>query len=114
MKKIGILFSFVLVAIIFYQCNPARKAKASTPVISYNNNIQTLVMNNCAPCHIPEKGGKKLALDNYHAVKDNLADIVTRIELHPGEKGFMPFKRARLSDSTIAVFRLWKEQGMAE
>lgn len=114
MKKIGVLFSFVLVACIFYQCNPARKANASTPLVTYNNDIHTLVMDNCAPCHIPEKGGKKLPLDNYTATKENIADIVTRIELHPGDKGFMPFKRARLSDSTIAVFRQWKAQGMAE
>lgn len=114
MKKSLVLGSFILVACIFYQCNPARKANASIPVTTYMNNIHTLVMNNCAPCHIPEKGGKKKALDSYTAVKDNLPDIIKRIEMHPGEKGFMPFKRDRLSDSTIAVFKAWQADGMAE
>lgn len=114
MKKTFVLASFILVACIFYQCNPARKANASVPATTYSNNIQTLIMNNCSPCHIPEKGGKKKALDTYAAAKDNLAEIIKRIEMHPGEKGFMPFKKDRLSDSAIAVFKTWQADGMAE
>ena len=114
MKKTLILASFVFAAFIFYQCNPARKTSASIPVTTYTNNVHTLVMNNCSPCHIPEKGGKKKSLDNYTAVKDNLPEIIKRIEMHPGEKGFMPFKRERLNDSTIAVFKAWQAEGMAE
>jgi hypothetical protein len=35
--------------------------------------------------------------------------------LNPGERGFMPFKKtAKLSDSTIAVFKQWKEDGLGE
>ena len=85
-----------------------------TQEITNTNNVHTLVMNNCSPCHIPEKGGKKKALDNYTAVKDNLPEIIKRIEMYPGEKGFMPFKRERLNDSTIAVFKAWQAEGMAE
>lgn len=114
MKKTLVLSSFIFVACIFYQCNPARKASASVPAITYTNNVHTLVMDNCSPCHIPEKGGKKKALDSYAAVKDNLPEIIKRIEMHPGEKGFMPFKKDRLSDSTIAVFKAWQEAGMIE
>ncbi|MBA2499344.1 MAG: cytochrome c [Chitinophagaceae bacterium] len=114
MKKFLVLGSFILFACIFYQCNPTRKANAFIPVTTYTNNVHTLVMNNCAPCHMPDKGGKKKALDSYTAVKDNLPDIIKRIEMHPGEKGFMPFKRDRLSDSSIAVFKDWQADGMAE
>ena len=114
MKKTLILASFIFAAFIFYQCNPARKTSASIPVTTYTDNVHTLVMNNCSPCHIPEKGGKKKALNNYTAVKDNLPEIIKRIEMHPGEKGFMPFKRDRLNDSTIAVFKAWQAEGMAE
>jgi hypothetical protein len=53
-------------------------------------------------------------LNTYTAVSSSIDDIVTRIQLHPGEKGFMPFKRARLSDSTINVFKQWKADGLLE
>ena len=36
------------------------------------------------------------------------------IQLNPGEKGFMPFKHPKLSDSTINVFVKWKEDGLLE
>jgi hypothetical protein len=71
-------------------------------------------MNNCSPCHIPAKGGNKKAYDNYGNVKNDIDDIIRRISLNPGDRGFMPFKHAKLSDSTIAVFVKWKADGLAE
>ena len=39
--------------------------------------------------------------------------MINRIELHPGEKGFMPFKGIRLSDSSINLLKQWKADGLA-
>lgn len=113
MKKSILVVLMIVTVAIFSNCHSSRKAMAETKV-TYENNMQTLVMNNCAPCHIPSKGGNKKALDNYVALKDNIDYVIHRIELHPGEKGFMPFKRDRLSDSTISVFKKWKEDGMLQ
>jgi hypothetical protein len=38
--------------------------------------------------------------------------MIARIELNPGQKGFMPCKRSKLSDSTINVFKQWRDSGM--
>ena len=95
---------------IFSNCHSAKKAAA--PKFTYENNIQTLVISNCTPCHIPSKGGNKKALDSYDSTKANISEMIRRINLNPLDKGFMPFKHEKLSESTIAVFMQWKEQGM--
>lgn len=115
MKKILLLCSILTTVILFSNCGASKKAQTVTvPKMTYDNNIQTLVMNHCSPCHIPAKGGNKEPLDGYEKVKTNIDEILRRIELNPGEKGYMPFKKAKLSDSTIAVFKLWKADGLLQ
>lgn len=81
--------------------------------VTYEANVQKLVVANCSPCHIPASGGNKLALDTYEGVSKNIDDIINRIEKNPTDRGFMPFKHAKLSDSTINVFKQWKADGLA-
>lgn len=102
---------------MFSYCSGSKKAasKAEAPRLAYENGIHTLIVGYCSPCHIPEKGGKKKAYDTYESVKGDIDEIIRRIELDPHERGFMPFKKTqKLSDSTIAVFKKWKEEGLAE
>jgi hypothetical protein len=40
--------------------------------------------------------------------------MLTRINLNPGDRGFMPFKHPKLSDNTINVFAQWKKDGLLE
>jgi hypothetical protein len=114
MKKFLILAGVMTTVILFSNCHSAKKASAEivAPKTTYQNSIQTLVVNNCSPCHIPSKGGNKKPLDTYDAAKTNIDDMIHRIELNPTDKGFMPFKHAKLSDSTIAVFKQWRDNGM--
>jgi uncharacterized membrane protein len=117
MKSYYVLLLLTATAIIFSYCGSSKKAasKKETAKLVYENNLQTLVVANCSPCHIPEKGGKKKAYDNYANVKSDIDDIIRRIELNPTDKGFMPFRKTeKLSDSTIAVFKQWKEDGSLE
>lgn len=114
MKTFSLLALTAAVIIIFSYCNTAKKAAATPPKLTYANNIQSLVTSKCSPCHIPDKGGKKKPLNNYEAVRSTIDDMVHRIELNPDEKGFMPFKRSKLSDSTINVFKQWKADGLRE
>jgi len=112
MKKYYLPVLLVMTAIIFSYCHSSKKATTAAPKLSYENNIQTLIAANCSPCHIPSKGGNKKPLDTYTAAHDNIDDIIRRIELNPTDKGFMPFKKPKLNDSTIAVFRQWKTDGL--
>lgn len=117
MKKYHLLLLLTAIALTFSYCKSSKKAMASkTPAKTvYANELQTVIVGKCSPCHIPEKGGKKKAYDNYANVKSDIDDIIRRIELNPHERGFMPFKsETKLNDSTIAVFKKWKEDGMLE
>jgi uncharacterized membrane protein len=116
MKKYYFLLPLIAVTLIFSYCKSSKKlAAAAPPKMVFENSLQTLIVGNCSPCHIPEKGGKKKAYDNYANVKSDIDEIIRRVELNPTEKGFMPFrKETKLSDSTIAVFKKWKEDGMLE
>ncbi|HEY0356223.1 MAG TPA: hypothetical protein VGC29_08470 [Flavisolibacter sp.] len=110
MRKIALLFIFFTAALLQF-CSPARRARKEAPKVTYENHLQPIIVNNCSPCHIPPKGNKE-PLNTYEAVKKNIDESIRRINLNPGEKGFMPFKHAKLPDSTIQVFVQWKNDGM--
>ena len=114
MKKFCIVLVFVL-AMALQFCRTSKKSQSAmaTTKITYMANVQPTIAANCSPCHIPPKGSKK-ALDNYDSAKSSIDDIVSRIQKQPDEKGFMPFKHPKLSDSTIMVFVNWKKDGLAE
>lgn len=116
MKKFLLVTVIAAVLIAFSNCNPGKKA-ASTPVpkSTYTADLSIVIMNNCVPCHIPAKGGRKKAFDNYASVITDIDEMIRRIELNPTDKGFMPFKKTeKLNDSTIAVFKKWKDDGLLE
>jgi mono/diheme cytochrome c family protein len=114
MKKIFVSSLMIIMAMFLSYCHTAKKAAAAAPVVSYESNIQPLIMASCAPCHVPSKGGNKEALDNYGNAKKDIDDIIRRIQLNPDEKGFMPMKHPKMSDADIAVFKAWKETGLTE
>jgi len=113
MKKLLLLAIISGGVIFFTYCSSAKKAAAKTSV-SYASDVQPIISDKCAPCHIPEKGGKVAALNTYDKVKGEIGDIIRRIELNPGDRGFMPFKHPKLSDSTINVFKQWRDGGFAQ
>lgn len=113
MQKVSIIFSILFIAIFFSYCSSSKKASGAAP-LTYETSLVSIINEKCTPCHIPEKGGKVKPLNTYEAVRADIDDIIRRISLNPGEKGFMPFKHDKLSDSTIAVFKQWKEDGLRE
>ncbi|MEO5592775.1 MAG: hypothetical protein ABIR15_04700 [Chitinophagaceae bacterium] len=115
MKKLYVSSLIVMMAVFFSYCHTAKKAAApATAALTYETNIQPIIVSSCSPCHIPAKGGNKEALDTYTNVTKEIDGVLRRIQLNPDEKGFMPFKHPKLSDSTIAVIKQWKDSGMAE
>jgi mono/diheme cytochrome c family protein len=118
MKKCFVIAGMMVLATLLYNCSGSKKATASAPpppvASNYETNVKTVIEANCSPCHIPAKGGNKKAYDNFANVKTDIDDIIRRIELNPTDRGFMPFKHPKLSDSTIAVFKKWKTDGTLE
>jgi hypothetical protein len=113
MRKLLLFGALAAFAVLLTQCRSGRASK-SQQKLTYVDDIQPMIASKCTPCHIPDKGGKVEPLNTYASAKSHIDDIIRRIELHPGEKGYMPFKKPRLSDSAINVFKQWKTDGMPE
>ena len=104
--------------ICFAYCSSSKKI-ASIPAppllkTTYVSNVQSIVAQKCSPCHFPEKGGNKAPLNTKASLAEEIDNVISRIEMHPGDNGFMPFRQQRLSDSLINVFKKWKADGLVE
>jgi uncharacterized membrane protein len=116
MKKFYVFAAIAILSIALTYCSSAKKAAkaAATSKATYTSTMAPVVAASCAPCHIAGKGNKK-PYDNYANVKTDIDEIIRRIDLNPGDKGFMPFRRAtKLSADTIAMFKKFKEDGLLE
>lgn len=116
MKKIFIMMALGSAALVLSNCGSSKKvAAAEVPKLTYSGNLQMVIADKCAPCHIPSKGGNKRPYDNFANVKSDIDEIIRRVELNPTDRGFMPFKKpAKLSDSTINLFKQWRTDGLLE
>jgi len=98
-------------------CSPAKKSAAKQPEVpklTFAANVLPLIQMKCSPCHIAPDGKKKHYV-TYDVVKADIDSMIRRVNLNPGEKGFMPFKKTeKIPDSLIAVFVKWKADGMLE
>jgi uncharacterized membrane protein len=113
-KKLFILGIGIIVLSLQY-CKPAFTNKNKEPLISYNKDIQPLMLQRCTPCHFPEQGRKEM-LNTYETTKTHLNDIIHRIQLPEDDKEFMPFKSKRtpLNKEEIELFKSWLAQNMPE
>jgi nitrate/TMAO reductase-like tetraheme cytochrome c subunit len=97
-------------------CSTSKKVQstsANSAKITYAANVQPVIAATCSPCHIPPEGKKK-PYDNYNAVKNDIDEILVRVQKNPGEKGFMPARHPKLPDSTIQMLAQWKKDGLPE
>lgn len=115
MKKLLFLLVLASGSLVLVKCGTSKKAAAANSGPSYGKEVMAVVQANCTPCHVPDKGGRKKAYDNYENVKADIDDIIRRIELEPGQRGFMPFKKEqKIDQASIDVFKKWKEMGMPQ
>jgi cytochrome c553 len=114
MKKLLVFSALAALACTLTYCNASKKATAKKPKMNYEADVKAVIEANCSPCHIPAKGGRKQPLDSYAALTKNIDDILRRVQLNPTDRGFMPDRRAKLSDSTINILKQWKADGMLE
>lgn len=113
MRKIFAALSLFAAVLLFQFCSSSKKTTAAAPPVNYETNVKPLIAATCAPCHIAGQGNKK-SLDNYANAKEYADDIIARIQKNPGERGFMPMRHEKLSDSSITVFTEWKKAGLLE
>lgn len=115
MKKIQVLIILVICSLLLTYCSASRKGAKKVPPTTYSTDLSVVIASNCAPCHIPAKGGNKKPYDNYANVKADIDEMIRRIELNPADRGFMPFRKTeKLPADVVAVFKKWKTDGMLE
>jgi hypothetical protein len=114
MRKLSLALALFAAVLLFQFCSSTKSTTAAAPVaVNFEKNIKPVIQATCAPCHIAGQGNKK-SLDNYTNAKEFADDIIARIQKNPGERGFMPMRHDKLTDSTIAVFVDWKKAGLLE
>lgn len=119
--KLRFIFLILLLATIFIQCSGPKKVTAvksetkPLKLVSYATDIKPILLKHCTPCHFPETGKKKF-LDTYQSARDNIMDIIARVQLNRSDEKFMPFKLKKepLSDSLITILKTWRSSGMTE
>lgn len=121
MKKIIFSIATISLIVFFSYCTSSKKTttaamntETAKSNITYHGMVQEIITARCAPCHIPARGGKKLALDNYDAITKNIDEIIHRVSLPMGEKGYMPKKNVPLGADSIAILKNWAAGGFAK
>lgn len=76
----------------------------------YTTDIKPIIEAKCTPCHFPDKGGNKAALDNFATVSNNITEVLERVQKKPDERGFMPFrsKKDPLTPAEIASLKAFQ------
>jgi hypothetical protein len=117
-KKL-LISSLLLTVLTMPFCFAPKKAimqdDMAAPTVFYETDIKPIMLRSCTPCHFPTEGKKKM-LDSYLATKENIVDIINRVQLPPEEKKFMPFKSKKtpLSAAEIDLLKTWYNEGMPE
>jgi hypothetical protein len=114
--RYSILFLTLLGVTLFAACSKKNSATRTPKVVptTYITDITPLIQAKCNPCHLPSKGGFKANFENYEGAKKYSTEMLTRVQLNPGDRGFMPFKHEKLSAEEIGIFKKWIEQGLLE
>ena len=81
--------------------------------ITYTAHIKPLIASRCTPCHLPPDGFKKW-FNTYDATKQNVDEMIRRIQLPASDTLSMPWKKSKLSAAEIQKFIKWKEDGLLE
>jgi len=84
-----------------------------TAGITYSNDIQPILENNCYSCHNEANAasiGGNIILDNYGDVQNDANRVLKAIQHAPGYSP-MPKGQPKLDECTIAKVRIWIENG---
>jgi uncharacterized membrane protein len=111
----NIVSSMIILAfLIFAACSKKASPGKSTAKATTFADVQPLMQAKCSPCHYPSKNGNKASFETYASAQKYAADMITRIEKNPGDRGFMPFRNPKLTEAEITVFKNWAAGGALE
>ena len=82
--------------------------------VTYNNSIKAIIDANCIACHGNSNPLANLSLTNFNQVKEEVGNIIERIERQQGAQGMMPQSGARLPKSSINIIKKWRDDGSIE
>lgn len=112
MRKL-VIASFFASILVITACSHKSSA-AKVVLTNYTTDVQPLIQAKCSPCHLPSKGGFKANFENYEGAKKYGEDMVKRVILNPGDRGFMPFKHEKLPAQEIEIIKKWVSDGLLE
>ncbi|SKC04607.1 hypothetical protein [Chryseobacterium balustinum] len=81
-----------------------------TTVVKYESDLKPIIENNCINCH---SSTSFKPFVNYNQVKDNIDNIINRIQRPSGDPLRMP-QGGSLSSNQINLFVKWKADGLIE
>ncbi|MBD0830889.1 hypothetical protein [Aestuariibaculum sediminum] len=113
LKRILLFAALTFIVSTFQYCKSSQATTVNKEAtISYEKHIVPVMERSCAPCHFSESGKKKF-LDTYGAVKNNIDDIIARVELPVAEKKYMPYKSKKpaLTNEEINMLKQWVSEG---
>ena len=79
--------------------------------VTFNKDIMPILDRSCLSCH---SGDSKLDhFDDMDEVKEEIGEIIERVELDPSNKKYMPYKQKQpgLSPEEIKLFKEWAVKG---
>jgi len=112
MKLLSFILSLTVIT-VFIACTK-KASPAKIVLTTYTVDILPLVQAKCTPCHLPSKGGNKGNFENYESAKNYAAQMLDRVMIAPGQRGFMPKNHDKLADTEIALIKKWIDQGVLE
>lgn len=115
MKKIIFLLS---IAALSLACESRTYEEISdqTPapvVVKYTADVKPIVDANCISCHNSTGAASYFPLTSYSQVKNNIDNVIDRIQRVNGDPLKMP-QGGALSPSQITIFTKWKADGLLE
>ena len=112
MKKAFLILT-ITTATFFMACSK-KASPAKVKLTTYTVDILPLVQAKCAPCHLPSKGGNKGSFETFESAKRYAAEMLDRVMIAPGQRGFMPKNHEKLADTEIALIKKWIDHGLLE
>lgn len=115
MKKI-IYISSLILFITSCESRTYEEISDNTPIaetVRYQKDIKPIIDANCIVCHSAGGSASFQPLTNYNQVKNNIDNIIDRIQRPNGDPQKMP-QGGSLSATQINTFIKWKADGLTE
>ncbi len=115
MKKI-IYISGLILFVTSCESRTYEEISDNTPItqtVRYETDVKGIISANCISCHSATGSASFQPLTNYNQVKNNIDNIIDRIQRPTGDPQKMP-QGGSLSVSQINTFIKWKADGLVE